>query len=65
MFTMRDYLVEEARRQNELTQAEKERLVQRVTRRNGPTTDSYQRWLARLGALLVTWGSQLQARDAT
>jgi hypothetical protein len=52
------------RRRDDLILAEKERLIRRVLGRNLSPATRYQRWLARLGAQLVEWGSRLQARYA-
>lgn len=43
--------------------AERERLIRQVTG-SAPLTQQYQRWAARLGARLVTWGTRLQERYA-
>ena len=59
------YLVEVERRKDEIAQAEQYRLIRQLPRRNSPIRKMYQRSLARLGELLVTWGSQLQARFIT
>jgi len=59
------YLVEVERRKDEIAQAEQYRLIRQLPRRNSPIRKMYQRSLVRLGDLLVTWGSQLQARFAT
>ena len=63
MITWKNILVETERRRDKRARAEKERFIRQVVlRRNSPPTRSYQRWLAHLGAQLVTWGCRLQAR---
>jgi hypothetical protein len=59
------YLVEVERRKDEIAQAEKYRLCRQLPKRHSPIREMVQRSLARLGDLLVAWGSQLQARFAT
>lgn len=57
---------EAERRKDELiAEAEQYRLARQIPRHNSPIRKIYQRLLARLGELLVTWGSQLQTRFAT
>jgi hypothetical protein len=58
------YLVEVERHKDEIAQAEQYRLIRQLPKRNSPLREMYQRSLARLGDLLVAWGSQLQARFA-
>jgi hypothetical protein len=65
MIPQRDLLAvssEMERRRKDIAWAEKERLVRRVIKRNAPSSNGYQHWLARLGAQLETWGTHLQAR---
>ena len=58
------YLVEVERRKDEIAQAEQYRLIRQLPKRNSPLREMHQRSLARLGDLLVAWGSQLQTRFA-
>ena len=62
MFNQRDMLVEAERRHDEMSRAQKERLVRSVMMHNAPSANGYQRWLARLGARMESWGYRLQAR---
>ena len=57
-----DFLYQIERRKDEIAQAEQYRLARQVPRRHSPIRKTYQRLLARLGKLLVTWGSELQTR---
>ncbi len=57
-----DILAEQERRRAYVAEAEKERLIRQILSQNAPRAKRYQRWLARLGARLVTWGYRLQAR---
>jgi hypothetical protein len=59
------YLIEVERRKDEIAQAEQYRLIRQLPKRISPLRELYQRSLARLGDLMVAWGSQLQARFAT
>ena len=45
-----------------LAWSEKERLIDRVLNHPSSSNKTYQRWLAQLGAVLVSWGCRLQAR---
>jgi hypothetical protein len=45
-----------------LAWSEKERLIEQVLNHHSSTTKAHQRWLAQLGAALVSWGCRLQAR---
>ena len=65
MITYVDYLVAVERRKDEIAQAEQYRLARQLPKRNSPIREIYQRFLARLGERLVTWGYQLQTRFAT
>jgi hypothetical protein len=58
------YLVEIERRKDEIAQAEQYRLSRQLPKRNSAIREICQRSLARLGDLLVAWGSQLQTRFA-
>jgi hypothetical protein len=62
MMTWFDVLAEQERRRAYVAEAEKERLIRQALSQNAPRAKSYQRWLAHLGARLVTWGYRLQAR---
>lgn len=64
MLTGQDVLVAYERRQDDLALARKERLIGRMQRSNSSHAALYQRWLAQLGARLVSW-TYLQARDAS
>ena len=80
MFLEREYRVAQERRRDTLAWAEKERLILKIraSTRAGRTSlrpfgglrisatlrKRYQRWMARLGAQLIRWGSHLQARYA-
>ena len=63
--TYADYLSEAERRKMEMARAEQHRLSLQVAKRDSPPLQRIRPLLARLGELLVTWGYQLQARDAT
>ena len=65
MISMVDFLVAIERRKDEIAQAEQYRLARQIPRHNSSLTKRYQHLLARLGELLVAWGSQLQTRFAT
>lgn len=62
MITQGDYLVEAARRRDEIARAEHHRLSRQLPRREPSLVKSYNHLLAHLGELLVAWGSQLQRR---
>jgi hypothetical protein len=62
MITWYDYLIEAERHKNIIAEAEKERLIRQAVKHSSSPTKSYQRWLARLGVQLVSWGYRLQAR---
>ena len=62
MMTYRDLLVESERRFDEMARAREARLVRQFAGNKKHSSRSYQRWLNRLGARLVSWGSSLQAR---
>ena len=65
MLTGQDVLVAYERRQDDLALARKERLIGRVQRSNSSHATRYQRWLAQLGAWLISWGTYLQTRYAS
>ena len=58
------YKVEAERRKDEIAFAEKERLIRRILKKDSSLSQSYRRWLARLGTQMVSWGNRLQARYA-
>ena len=62
MITWEDVLVQEEYRRELLKEAEHERLIRQVSRRE---TARHQLLLARLGERLVKWGCRLQARYGT
>ena len=63
MFLEREYRVAQERRKDQLAWAEKQRLI-RMVLANQPSRRRYRRWMARIGAQMVLWGSRLQARYA-
>ena len=65
MITLADYLYEVERRKDEIAQAERYRLSLQAPLRNSSFLKALRPLLARLGGLLVRWGSQLQTRDVT
>jgi len=65
MVTFGDYLYEVERRKDDVARAEHYRLSLLVPKRDLRLMRGLRRLLARLGELLVAWGHQLQARDAT
>jgi hypothetical protein len=62
MFTERDILLDRQRRQKMMDAAAKDRLVRIALAARKQRPHLYERWLARLGAQLVDWGSRLEAR---
>jgi hypothetical protein len=64
MFLEREYEVAQERRKDTVAWVEKQRLIRTVQAAHRPSRRRYQRWLARLGAGMVRWGSRLQARYA-
>jgi len=64
MFTEREILLDRQRRRDMMDAAARDRLVRiaLAARKQRPTL--YDRWLAHLGAWLIDWGSQLEARYA-
>ena len=62
MITWEDILVQEEYRREALAEANHQRLIRRVSKRE---TTSYQLLLARLGEQLVKWGCRLQAKYGT
>jgi hypothetical protein len=62
MITYRDLLIESERRLDEMARARKARLIKQITANKTDSTRGYQRWLNRLGAHLIGWGSSLQAK---
>ena len=65
MINQFDLLVEQERRIDEMVRAEQHRLRRQIPRSASPIEQRYQRLLARIGDLLVAWGSQLQTRFVT
>jgi hypothetical protein len=65
MITLADYLYEVERRKDEIAQAERYRLSLQAPQRNSSFLKALRTLLARLGGLLLRWGSQLQTRDVT
>jgi hypothetical protein len=59
-----DLAGEAERRKDEMAQAERHRLSREVPKLQSSRTARYQRWMARLGDLMVAWGCQLQTRFA-
>jgi len=64
MFSERDILVDRQRRRDMMDAADKDRLVRIALAARKQRPALYERWLARLGAWLIDWGSQLEARYA-
>ena len=64
MLIGQDVLVAYERRQDDLALARKERLIRHIQGSSSYAVH-YQRWLAQLGARLVSWGTYLQARYAS
>ncbi len=62
MMNLAEALSEVERRQEYVVEAQKERLANQATGRNSSFARAYERWLASLGARMVTWGGRLQAR---
>ena len=62
MVTRFDYLVETERRKDEMMRAEQYHLAAQLQKRNSLLTRVSRPLLARLGELLVVWGSRLQIR---
>lgn len=62
MLTLYDALVEMERHKDILIAAQHERLVKQALGHDSRPAKAYQRWLNRLGAQLIAWGSRLQAR---
>jgi hypothetical protein len=60
MVTMRDVMVEKARRQDERDRAKNERRVPRVMRQKALAMNRHRRWLSHLDAPLVTWGDRTE-----
>lgn len=60
MIVLEDFQFEVDRRKAQIAQAEKDYPINQALKSS--SVKSYQRWLARLGARLVTWGHSLQAR---
>ena len=54
--------IENLRRQDEITAAEKFRLIEEITNPDAPTGKRQQHILARLGVKMVDWGTRLQSR---
>ena len=65
MITLADYLYEVERRKDEIAQAERYRLSLQAPRRDASLMKALRTLAARLGGLLVRWGSQMQTRDVT
>ena len=65
MITLADYLYEVERRKDEIAQAERYRSSLQAAKRDSSLLKALWTLLARLGGLLVRWGSQLQTRDLT
>ena len=62
MLTYYDALLEMDRHKDILIAAQRERLAKQALGHDSLPTKAYQRWLTRLGAHLIAWGSRLQAR---
>lgn len=62
MITWEDVLVQEEYRREALAEANHQRLIRQLSKRE---TTSYQLLLARLGEQLVKWGCRLQAKYGT
>ncbi len=62
MIGYRDFLVESERRFDEMVRAREARLIRQFRAGGTDSAKGYRRWLNRLGAQLISWGSGLQAR---
>ena len=62
MFTEREILLDRQRRRDMMDAAAKDRLVRIALEAKRQRPHLYDRWLARLGAWLIDWGSRLEAR---
>lgn len=64
MFTERDILVDRQRRHDMMVAADRYRLIRIALDAQKQHPSLYERWLAQLGARMIEWGSQLEARYA-
>lgn len=64
MFTEREILLDRQRRRDMMDAAAKDRLVRIALAARKQRSHLYERWLARLGAWLIDWGSRLETRYA-
>ena len=55
-------LLESHRRQDEITSAEKQRLIKQITGQRSPENKWQEQLLAQLGKKMVAWGYRLQSR---
>jgi hypothetical protein len=62
MIGYRDLWIESERRFDEMVRAREARLIRQFTASGKGSGKGYRRWLNRLGAQLIRWGSGLQAR---